>query len=152
MCSDVGPINVTCQQKVNSATARELRHSLVPHVLLLLAVLMCVFVFLPCSKAYLLAGSFNFQGRVKKTFFVLTDDKIGSGPRLKPGVLALKPAPESIDSSPMETDAEVVEEEVPPPRHQPQPPWRPSWLRSRSKERPQRPWDRMLTSSQSESD
>ncbi len=59
-------------------------------------------------KAYLLAGAFNFQGRVRKTFYVLTDDKIRSGPRLKPGVLSKKPATEKQDSdSPMETDADA---------------------------------------------
>jgi len=62
--------------------------------------------YFPSRKAYLLAGAFNFQGRVKKTFYVLTDDKIGSGPRLKPGVLSKKPAAEKQDSdSTMETDA-----------------------------------------------
>jgi hypothetical protein len=38
--------------------------------------------------AHALASSFNFQGRVKKTFYVLTDDKVGSGPRLRPQALA----------------------------------------------------------------
>jgi len=64
--------------------------------------------YFPSRKAYLLAGAFNFQGKVKKTFFVLTDDKIGSGPHLKPGVLSKKPATEKQDcDSPMETDADV---------------------------------------------
>jgi len=63
----------------------------------------------------MLAGAFNFQGRVRKTFYVLTDDKIGSGPRLKPGVLAQKPVAESGDGAPMETDADSVEDESPPP-------------------------------------
>ncbi len=57
--------------------------------------------------AHLLAGSFNFQGKVKKTFYVLSDDKIGSGARLKPGVLAKKP---SNDETPMETDIVIVAE------------------------------------------
>jgi len=52
--------------------------------------------------AHLLASSFNFQGRVKKTFFVLTDDKVGSGPRLKPGSLSQEPTAEEVQ--PMETD------------------------------------------------
>ena len=48
----------------------------------------------------MLASSFNYQGRVKKTFYVLTDDKVGSGPRLRPGVLS-----QPINNSePMETD------------------------------------------------
>ncbi len=57
--------------------------------------------------AHLLAGSFNFQGKVKKIFYVLSDNKIGSGARLKPGVLAQKPA---VDETPMETDVVVVEQ------------------------------------------
>jgi hypothetical protein len=40
---------------------------------------MCYF-----SQAYRLAGSFNLRGRLKQLFHVLTDDKIGSGPRLAP--------------------------------------------------------------------
>jgi hypothetical protein len=61
-----------------------------------------------CSRlAHLLAGSFNFQGKVKKIFYVLSDDKIGSGARLKPGILAQKPA---VDETPMETDVVVVEQ------------------------------------------
>ncbi len=48
----------------------------------------------------MLASSFNFQGKVKKTFFVLTDDKVGSGPRLRPGVLS-----QPVNSvEPMDTD------------------------------------------------
>jgi hypothetical protein len=34
-----------------------------------------------------LASSFNFQGKVQKTFYVLTDDKVGAGPRLRPQAL-----------------------------------------------------------------
>jgi hypothetical protein len=60
--------------------------------------------------AHLLAGSFNFQGKVKKTFYVLSDDKIGSGARLKPGILAKKP---SNDETPMETDVVIVAESEP---------------------------------------
>ncbi len=60
---------------------------------------------LSCRLAHLLAGSFNFQGKVKKTFYVLSDDKIGSGARLKPGILAKKP---STDEA-MDTDVVVVE-------------------------------------------
>jgi hypothetical protein len=52
--------------------------------------------------AHLLASSFNFQGRVKKTFFVLTDDKIGSGPRLRPSSLSQGPSTEEVQ--PMETE------------------------------------------------
>jgi hypothetical protein len=58
--------------------------------------------------AHLLASSFNFQGKVKKTFFVLTDDKVGSGPRLRPGVLSQGPTegaqPTAKEVQPMETD------------------------------------------------
>jgi len=53
--------------------------------------------------AHLLASSFNFQGKVKRTFFVLTDDKVGSGPRLRPGSLSQEPTPEEVQ--PMETDS-----------------------------------------------
>jgi hypothetical protein len=53
--------------------------------------------------AHLLASSFNFQGRVKKTFYVLTDGKVGSGPRLRPGSLSQEPTPE--EAQPMETDS-----------------------------------------------
>jgi hypothetical protein len=53
--------------------------------------------------AHALASSFNFQGRVKKTFYVLTDNKVGAGPRLRPNSLAKEP---SKDSEPaMEVDA-----------------------------------------------
>jgi hypothetical protein len=62
--------------------------------------------------AHALASSFNFQGRVKKTFYVLTDDKVGAGPRLRPNSLAKEPNKdpdqESVQGSdttqPMETD------------------------------------------------
>jgi hypothetical protein len=53
----------------------------------------------------LLAGSFNFQGKVKKIFYVLSDDKIGSGARLKPSALAKKPRTDEA----MDTDVVVVE-------------------------------------------
>ncbi len=48
--------------------------------------IMLVFYF--SRLAHALASSFNFQGRVKKTFYVLTDDKVGAGPRLRPNSLA----------------------------------------------------------------
>jgi len=57
--------------------------------------------------AHLLAGSFNFQGKVKKTFHVLSDDKIGSGARLRPGILSKKLG---NDETPMETDVVIVAE------------------------------------------
>lgn len=41
-------------------------------------------------SAYRLASSFNFRGRLKQLFYVLTDDKIGSGPR---------PAPHSLQNN-----------------------------------------------------
>ncbi len=53
----------------------------------------------------MLASSFNFQGKVKKTFFVLTDDKVGSGPRLRPGALSQAPT-EADESQPMDTDSQ----------------------------------------------
>jgi hypothetical protein len=45
--------------------------------------------------AYRLAGSFNFRGRLRQLFHVLTDDKIGSGPRPAPHSLqhTSKPTP-----------------------------------------------------------
>jgi hypothetical protein len=39
------------------------------------------------SAAYKLAGSFNLRGRLRQLFHVLSDDKIGSGPRLAPNSL-----------------------------------------------------------------
>jgi hypothetical protein len=59
--------------------------------------------------AHLLASSFNFQGRVKKLFYVLTDDKVGSGPRLKPGVLSKSPEKAKDQDQPMETDPDNSE-------------------------------------------
>jgi hypothetical protein len=48
-----------------------------------------------CRAAYRLAGSFNLRGRLRQLFHVLTDDKIGSGPRPAPNSLqhTSKPAP-----------------------------------------------------------
>ncbi len=63
------------------------------------------YVYVPSRLAHLLAGSFNFQGKVKKIFYVLSDDKIGSGARLKPGILAKKPSQDEA----MDTDVVVVE-------------------------------------------
>jgi hypothetical protein len=58
--------------------------------------------------AHALASSFNFQGRVRKTFYVLTDDKVGAGPRLRPNSLAKEsdkgPDQGTDASQPMETD------------------------------------------------
>ncbi len=48
--------------------------------------------------AHALASSFNFQGRVKKTFYVLTDDKVRAGPLLRPNSLA-KDSGKSADDS-----------------------------------------------------
>ncbi len=76
-----------------------------PHSLLLWASHISQLIYF--RLAHMLAGSFNFQGKVKKIFYVLSDDKIGSGPRLKPGVLAQKPA---VDETPMETDVVIVEQ------------------------------------------
>ncbi len=70
---------------------------------------MVTFVF---RLAHLLAGSFNFQGKVKRTFYVLSDDKVGSGARLKPGVLAQKPVDVNVDQSPMETDVVIVDQGI----------------------------------------
>ncbi len=63
--------------------------------------------------AHALASSFNFQGRVKKTFYVLTDDKVGAGPRLRPQSLNKDSEKSSGSTSkeindaaqPMETDS-----------------------------------------------
>ncbi len=53
--------------------------------------------------AHALASSFNFQGHVKKTFYVLTDDKVGSGPRLRPQSLAKEPGKDAEPATNMET-------------------------------------------------
>jgi hypothetical protein len=80
-------------------------HIVIPFFSSLPSILIVVCLF---RSAHLLASSFNFQGRVRKLFYVLTDDKIGSGPRLRPGVLAKKPADDNASSDqPMETDADV---------------------------------------------
>ncbi len=66
--------------------------------------------------AHALASSFNFQGRVLKTFYVLTDDKVGAGPRLRPqslnkdsdkdqGTSSKESNVATEASQPMETDA-----------------------------------------------
>jgi hypothetical protein len=58
--------------------------------------------------AHALASSFNFQGRVRKTFYVLTDDKVGSGPCLCPNALSKDtskdPDQGTESAQPMETD------------------------------------------------
>jgi hypothetical protein len=59
--------------------------------------------------AHALAKSFNFQGRIKKIFYVLTDDKVGAGPRLRPNALADTSVTEAATDQPMETDADVSE-------------------------------------------
>ncbi len=69
--------------------------------------------------AHLLASSFNFQGRIKKLFYVLTDDKVGSGPRLKPGVLSKGPEKVQGDDQPMETDPDNSEVAANQPTSQP---------------------------------
>jgi hypothetical protein len=46
------------------------------------------------SAAYRLAGSFNFRGRLRQIFGVLTDDKVGSGPRPAPHSLQHPGEPE----------------------------------------------------------
>jgi hypothetical protein len=50
---------------------------------------------LSTRSAYRLAGSFNLRGRLRQLFHVLTDDKIGSGPRPAPHSLqhTSKPTP-----------------------------------------------------------
>jgi hypothetical protein len=80
-------------------------------------------VFVLCRLAHALASSFNFQGRVKKTFYVLTDDKVGAGPQLRPNSLAKDSGKSANDSGksvgqgtsrdtdtaqPMETDPPTV--------------------------------------------
>jgi hypothetical protein len=60
----------------------------------------CCFVFTRLAQA--LASSFNFQGRVRKTFYVLSDDKVIVGGRRQ---LQASQAPANTDSSqPMDTD------------------------------------------------
>jgi hypothetical protein len=54
--------------------------------------------------AHALASSFNFQGRVKKTFYVLTDDKVGSGPRLRPQALIKDPSKDVEPTNSMEVE------------------------------------------------
>jgi hypothetical protein len=58
--------------------------------------------------AHALAKSFNFQGHVKKIFYVLTDDKVGAGPRLRPNALADTSVTEPTADQPMETDTSEV--------------------------------------------
>jgi hypothetical protein len=70
--------------------------------------------------AHALARSFNFQGRVKKIFHVLTDDKVGAGPRLLPNSLS-KPAT-SDPAQPMETDTDSSEVAIVDPPEISQPP------------------------------
>ncbi len=57
---------------------------------------------------------------MKKTFYVLTDDKVGSGPRLRPQSLlksADKEPEKAADSAqPMDTDADATEVTDPPPK------------------------------------
>jgi hypothetical protein len=59
--------------------------------------------------AHALASSFNFQGRVKKIFHVLTDDKVGAGPRLRPHALVDTSVNEPATDQPMETDTDTSE-------------------------------------------
>ncbi len=53
-------------------------------------------------SAYRLAGSFNLRGRLRQLFHVLTDDKIGSGPR---------PAPNSLQHTSKPTPVVAVDDE-----------------------------------------
>jgi len=61
------------------------------------------FLCLSHRLAHALARSFNFQGRVHKIFYVLTDDKVGAGPRLPPQAL-LKLATIDLTEEAMDTD------------------------------------------------
>jgi hypothetical protein len=54
--------------------------------------------------AQALASSFNYQGRVRKTFYVLSDDKVVAGVRRTP--LASKSSTSTETVQPMETDTE----------------------------------------------
>jgi hypothetical protein len=54
--------------------------------------------------AQALASSFNYQGRVRKTFYVLSDDKVVAGVRRTP--LASKSSTSTETVQPMETDSE----------------------------------------------
>jgi len=64
---------------------------------------------LSCRLAHALASSFNFQGQVKKIFYILSDDKIGSGPRLKPHSLSKPAISDPNTDQPMETDSAEAE-------------------------------------------
>ncbi len=67
-----------------------------------------------CRLAHALASSFNFQGRVKKTFYVLTDDKVGAGPRLRPNSLAKEPHKDPDQESTLSSDTTQPMETDPP--------------------------------------
>jgi len=65
-----------------------------------------------CRLAHALARSFNFQGRVNKIFYVLKDDKVGSGPRLQPQSLLKPPTVDLTDeSTDMDVDISTVQPE-----------------------------------------
>ncbi len=59
-----------------------------------------------------MASSFNFQGRVRKTFYLLSDDKVIAGFRRQPQTQ--KPAAEAEAGQPMETDTIDTTETVSP--------------------------------------
>ncbi len=63
-----------------------------------------------------MSSSFNnFHGRLKSLFHVLSDDKMGSTPRFKPGSLATKGKPDSeeMDVEVVNIDGPSAEEETP---------------------------------------
>ncbi len=67
--------------------------------------------------AQALASSFNFQGKVKKTFYVLSDDKVTLGPKVR--APAASAATEKDVVQAMETDNDVAPNRVQQPAVQP---------------------------------
>jgi hypothetical protein len=65
--------------------------------LMKMEILACDFLF---RSAYKLAGSFNFRGRLRQLFYVLTDDRVGSGPRPAPHSLQFPGQPDSRNDQP----------------------------------------------------
>ncbi len=62
--------------------------------------------------AQALASSFNFQGRVKKTFYVLSDDKVVVGPRVRAQAQATPDIAEKDAVQAMETDGDLAPVQV----------------------------------------
>ncbi len=64
--------------------------------------------------AQALASSFNFQGRVRKTFYLLSNDKVVAGFRRQPQSQTQKAVAEVEAGQPMETDTIDTTETVSP--------------------------------------